>query len=98
MELEVLTGILLGGVAFVGGRGSLLGVLFGVLFIGVLTNGLTVLNINPFIRGVAIGGAPLFPPPPHLLYPRPRPPPPRRGGASRRPGPRPLRGPGAQPL
>jgi ribose transport system permease protein len=70
MELEVLTGILLGGVAFVGGRGSLLGVLFGVLFIGVLTNGLTVLNISPFIRNVAIGGALLFAAALDVLYQR----------------------------
>src|SRR4051794_41856245 len=70
MELEVLTGILLGGVAFVGGRGSLFGVLFGVLFIGVLTNGLTVLNINPFIRGVAIGGALIFAAALDVLYQR----------------------------
>lgn len=57
LELEVLTAILLGGVAFTGGRGSLLGVLFGILFIGVLTNGLIVINVGLFYEGVAIGGA-----------------------------------------
>ena len=55
MELDVLTAILLGGVAFTGGRGSLLGVLFGVLFIGALTNGLIQININPYFQKVAVG-------------------------------------------
>ena len=55
LELSVLTAILLGGVSFTGGRGSLFGVLMGVLFIGGLDNGLVVVNINPFYQGVAIG-------------------------------------------
>jgi ribose/xylose/arabinose/galactoside ABC-type transport system permease subunit len=38
-ELTVLTAVLLGGVAFTGGRGSLLGVVLGVLFIDTLANG-----------------------------------------------------------
>lgn len=56
-ELQVLTGILLGGVAFAGGRGSLFGVLIGVLFVGVLDNGLVVLNVSPFISDIAVGAA-----------------------------------------
>jgi ribose transport system permease protein len=57
LELEVLTAILLGGVSFNGGYGSLFGVLVGVLFIGVLENGLIIVNISPFIKNVAIGAA-----------------------------------------
>src|SRR5262249_49810347 len=55
MELDVLTSILLGGVAFTGGRGSLFGVLFGVLFIGALSNGLILINVSPYFQQVAVG-------------------------------------------
>lgn len=57
MELEVLTAILLGGVSFTGGRGSLFGVLFGLLFVGVLSNGLVQVNVSPYFEQVAIGAA-----------------------------------------
>lgn len=57
LELQVLTAVLLGGVAFTGGRGSLFGVLVGVLFVGVLQNGLVLLNVGPFYANVAIGAA-----------------------------------------
>jgi ribose/xylose/arabinose/galactoside ABC-type transport system permease subunit len=57
IELEVLTAILLGGVSFTGGRGSLYGVVFGLLFIGVLSNGLVLVNVSPFWKEIAIGAA-----------------------------------------
>jgi len=59
-ELQVLTAILLGGVSFVGGRGTLFGVVIGVLFIGVLDDGLVLVNVNPFINDVAVGAALVF--------------------------------------
>jgi ribose/xylose/arabinose/galactoside ABC-type transport system permease subunit len=55
LELQVLTSILLGGVAFSGGRGSLWGVLFGVLFVGVLDNGLVIKNVGPYYVNIAVG-------------------------------------------
>jgi ribose transport system permease protein len=57
MELNVITAIMLGGVAFTGGRGSIVGVLFGVGFIGVLRNGLVLLNISQFFSDVVLGAA-----------------------------------------
>jgi ribose transport system permease protein len=55
LELQVLTAILLGGVAFSGGRGSLWGVLFGVFFVGVLDNGLILMNVGPYYANLAVG-------------------------------------------
>jgi ribose/xylose/arabinose/galactoside ABC-type transport system permease subunit len=44
-----------------GGRGTLLGTFLGALFIGVLGNGLTLLNVQDYVqmivRGVVIAGA-----------------------------------------
>src|ERR1700729_956778 len=57
LELQVLTAILLGGVAFNGGRGSLWGTLAGVLFIGVLDNGLILINVGPYVADLAVGAA-----------------------------------------
>jgi ribose transport system permease protein len=56
-ELDVLTAVLLGGVSFTGGRGSLVGVAIGVLFVGALENGLVLLNIGPFYSNLAVGAA-----------------------------------------
>jgi ribose transport system permease protein len=60
LELQVLTAILLGGVAFTGGRGSLWGVLFGVLFVGVLNNGLVLINVGPYYANLAVGAVLVF--------------------------------------
>lgn len=57
LELNVLSAVLLGGVAFSGGRGNLLGVFAGVLFIGVLNNGLLLFGIQPFWFRVSAGAA-----------------------------------------
>ena len=55
LELSVLSAILLGGVSFTGGRGSLFGVLLGVLFIGALNNGLVQMNVGPYFQRAAVG-------------------------------------------
>jgi ribose transport system permease protein len=57
LELQVLTAILLGGVAFTGGRGSLWGTLAGILFIGVLDDGLILINVGPYVADLAVGAA-----------------------------------------
>lgn len=60
MELQALTIVLLGGVAFAGGRGRIFGVFTAWVFLGVLDNGLTLLNVPPFVQLVASGLALVF--------------------------------------
>ncbi len=45
-ELQVVGAVLLGGTSLQGGRGSLIGTLLAVLLLGVLNNGIVLLNIN----------------------------------------------------
>lgn len=60
LELQALTVVLLGGVAFSGGRGRLSGVLIGWIFLGVLENGLTLTNVTPFVETLVLGLALVF--------------------------------------
>ena len=58
LELQVLTAILLCGVGvFNGGRGSLWGTLAGMLSIGVLDDGLILINVGPYVADLAVGAA-----------------------------------------
>ena len=45
LPLESVAAVVLGGVSLFGGRGSVVGVAFGVLFISILSNGLNLLNV-----------------------------------------------------
>lgn len=55
LELTVVTAIVLGGASLAGGRGTIQGTVVGLLIIGVLNNGLTLLNVNSFYQQVASG-------------------------------------------
>lgn len=55
LELNALTVVLLGGVAFAGGIGRMSGVLAGLLFVGVLRNGLLFMNTSQFLQQVLVG-------------------------------------------
>ena len=57
LELSVVTAIVLGGTSLTGGRGSALGTFLGLLIIGVLNNGLVLLNVSSFWQQVAQGCA-----------------------------------------
>jgi ribose transport system permease protein len=46
MELDVITAVLLGGCSLAGGKGSILGTLMGVLILGVLYNGFTMIGFR----------------------------------------------------
>jgi rhamnose transport system permease protein len=57
-ELQAVAACVIGGVSVVGGSGSMVGVLLGALFLGLLYNALTVINLSPFyqmaLQGIAI--------------------------------------------
>ncbi|KRC62581.1 sugar ABC transporter permease [Agromyces sp. Root81] len=55
LELESITAAALGGAALTGGKGTITGTVLAVILLGVLSNGLTVLGVNPFWQNVAKG-------------------------------------------
>jgi D-xylose transport system permease protein len=55
MELDAVAACVIGGTSLKGGRGSVLGVLFGALIMACLINGLTLLAVNPEIKFIARG-------------------------------------------
>ncbi|MBS44454.1 MAG: ABC transporter permease [Nocardioides sp.] len=54
--MAVLAAVLLGGTAFTGGEGGIFGTVLGVLFLGVITNGLTISQVSAFWTGTVNGG------------------------------------------
>jgi ribose transport system permease protein len=53
--LESVTAIALGGVQLTGGVGSIIGVATGALSLGLITNGINLFGISPFLRGAITG-------------------------------------------
>jgi ribose transport system permease protein len=55
LELQSITAAALGGVSLRGGKGAIPGTILAVLLLGVLENGLTILNVNSFWQDIAQG-------------------------------------------
>lgn len=55
LELAVVTAVILGGTSLKGGTGTMLGTVIGLLIVGVLNNGLTLMNINSSWQQAATG-------------------------------------------
>jgi ribose/xylose/arabinose/galactoside ABC-type transport system permease subunit len=56
-EMNVITAVVLGGVSISGGEGKIGFVIIGVLFMGVLTNGMIMLNVDTYVQQVIQGFA-----------------------------------------
>ncbi|WAC13979.1 ABC transporter permease [Dyadobacter pollutisoli] len=54
-ELDSIAAVVIGGTSLSGGRGSILGTVQGAIIIGVLNNGLVLLNVSPFWQQVVKG-------------------------------------------
>ncbi|WP_455383190.1 ABC transporter permease, partial [Salinispira pacifica] len=57
-ELEVISAVIIGGTSLFGGEGKIWGTFVGVAFLGIIINGMTLLNISQYwqfvVRGVLI--------------------------------------------
>jgi ribose/xylose/arabinose/galactoside ABC-type transport system permease subunit len=59
LELDSIAACVLGGVSLAGGRGTLIGVIIGVLIIGTINNGMIVLALHPSLQDL-VRGAVIF--------------------------------------
>ena len=56
MELDVIASSIIGGTSLMGGKGRIWGTLLGVLFLGCIANGMTLMNVSEFWQQVVRGG------------------------------------------
>ena len=54
-ELTVIASVVIGGTSLFGGSGSIFGTVIGTVLIGVLLNGLVLMNVNSYIQQIIIG-------------------------------------------
>lgn len=53
--LDTVTAMALGGVQLAGGTGSVLGIVAGVITLGLMSNGMNLLGVSPFLRAAVTG-------------------------------------------
>lgn len=54
-ELDVIAAVVVGGTSLFGGRGSIAGTFIGSMLIGVLRNGLNLMNVGSYVQQVVVG-------------------------------------------
>ena len=54
-ELDVIAAVIIGGTSFLGGVGRIWGTMIGVIFLGVIMNGMTLLNVSEYWQHVVRG-------------------------------------------
>jgi ribose/xylose/arabinose/galactoside ABC-type transport system permease subunit len=54
-ELQAIAAVVIGGTSLFGGQGGMIGTLIGAMLIGVLNNGLVILNVSPYYQPIVVG-------------------------------------------
>ena len=54
-ELDAIAAVIIGGTRMTGGRGKVVGTLFGVLILGVLNNTMNLIGVSPYLQGLVKG-------------------------------------------
>jgi len=55
LDLDVLAGVIIGGVSFFGGRGSAVGAFVGILFIQVVRSGIVIGHFDSYLQQPVLG-------------------------------------------
>lgn len=55
LEINSIAAVCIGGVSLAGGRGTLIGVIIGVIIIGVINNGMNILGVGPAFQDLVRG-------------------------------------------
>ena len=54
-ELDSIAAVIIGGASFLGGRGTVVNAIVGAVMIGVIRNGMNLLNVDAFLQPIVIG-------------------------------------------
>ena len=54
-EMNAISSVIIGGASLAGGIGKMRGTLLGIVFIGVIVNGMTLLNVNSYVQYIVRG-------------------------------------------
>jgi len=55
IELKAIGAVVIGGTPLSGGKGRIIGTFFGVLLMGLISNSLNMLRVNPYFQTVTFG-------------------------------------------
>jgi ribose/xylose/arabinose/galactoside ABC-type transport system permease subunit len=58
--LDVIAAVIIGGANLNGGSGTIIGTFFGILFMGILRNGLVIMGVDAFVTYIVQGAVVLF--------------------------------------
>ncbi|MGO1544943.1 MAG: ABC transporter permease [Gulosibacter sp.] len=55
LELQAVAAVVIGGTALVGGKGSIIGTVLGVLLLGIVANALNLLGVSSYYQDMSVG-------------------------------------------